>query len=80
MSKQAAKIVFSIHYDEDGKPRFVKSESDKVKIFEKDQDSLPRGVHLEGAVENATILTGRHNPYCRYIWIPGMGWTWVCNI
>ena len=67
--------AFSIQYDKSGTPIGVTS--DKLTVTAERGQELPRDVTTETVV-NTTIVVGHHNPGCRYIWIPGWGWVWVC--
>ncbi len=71
----ANKKVFSIHYDKDGNALDVTVEPGYKKT---EGQALPERTKIE-RVANTPIFVGDHNPHCRYIWIPGRGWVWVCN-
>ena len=74
---KSEEAMFSIHYNEHGEPIGVTSERG-LEVTDTESHSLPENVELHRAV-NTTILIGRHNPFCRYIWIPGRGWVFVCG-
>jgi len=67
--------AFSIHYDREGIPIDVTSEHEDVKITK--ERELPPNLKTDNVV-NTTIIIGEHNPSCRYIWVPGWGYVWVC--
>ena len=81
---------FTVHYNSAGEPIDVTSDTEGVTITKgeiikgeitKDEcdklQQLPRNL-VTVDVANTTIIGGRHNPGCRYIWVPRRGWVWVC--
>ena len=75
MNIKNKETAFSIDYDKDGIPIDVSSEQEDVTITK--ERELPPNLKTEKVV-NTTIIIGQHNPRCRYIWVPGVGWVRVC--
>jgi len=76
-NKKEKEAFFSIHYDKDGAILNVTSNHPTVVITKDKQHQLPANVNTDNVV-NTTMIIGSHNPRCRYIWVPGWGYVWVC--
>jgi hypothetical protein len=76
-NREEKEAAFSIHYDEDGAIINVTSKHPKAEVTKEKHQELPPKVKTDKVV-NTTIIIGEHNPRCRYIWVPGWGYVWVC--